>query len=279
MLPNFIVIGAGKAGTTSLWGYLGDHPEVFVSNPKELNFFTVEHNWHKGLEWYERHFEAAGGAKAVGEVSGNYTNWPQYDGVPARMAKTVPDARLIYVVRDPIERIVSAYRYMRVMGHEEQPIEQALQTRPVYLNVSRYATQIERYLEYFQREQLCIVVSEDLRADRENALRRVFAFLGVDPNVMPATMVREFNRTDRKLRQPRSAAQLALRLPFAGAVNRRMPAPVKSLARRLGTRPVMRQEEGHLPQDVRAWLEEELREEARRMREYLGPTFHCWGLG
>lgn len=278
MLPNFIVIGAGKAGTTSLWGYLGAHPEVFMSEPKELNFFTVEHNWHRGLEWYERHFEGASGAKAVGEASGNYTNWPQYDGVPARMAATVPDVRLVYIVRHPIERMVSAYRYMRVMGHEHRPIEEAFRTRSIYLNVSRYATQIDRYLEHFDREQLFVVVSEDLRDDREATLRRLFEFLGVDPAIVPPTAEREFNRTDRKLRQPRAALRLARRVPGAGSLWRRAPDRVKAFGHRFGTRAVMREQEWELSGQVRAWLEETLREETRRLRKHLGPGFHCWGL-
>ena len=80
MLPTFIVIGAGKAGTTSLWGYLRDHPQVFMSDPKELDFFTVEHNWSKGVGWYEAHFADAGDAVARGEASGSYTNWPNFAG-------------------------------------------------------------------------------------------------------------------------------------------------------------------------------------------------------
>ena len=162
MIPTFIVIGAGKAGTTSLWAYLQEHPQVFMSARKELDFFTTEHNWHRGLEWYESHFADAGTAKAHGEVSGNYTNWPDYVGVPERMASVVPGARLVYVVRHPIDRMVSGYRYLRARGLEARPMAQAFRERPMYTNASSYATQIEQFLEHFPRDQLLVIVSEHL---------------------------------------------------------------------------------------------------------------------
>src|SRR5437016_1007207 len=108
-MPSFIVIGAQKAGTTSLDSYLRTHPQVAMSSVKETNFFVEERAWGKGRRWYEGLFDAAGTATAVGEASPTYSMFPLFAGVPERMARLLPEARLIYLVRDPIERIRSAY--------------------------------------------------------------------------------------------------------------------------------------------------------------------------
>src|SRR5688500_5445420 len=107
LLPNLITIGAQKCGTSGLHYYLGLHPEVSMSTPKELNYFIAERNWGRGPEWYGRHFDP--NARCRGESSPNYTAFPQHMGVPERMASVVPDAKLIYIVRDPLARIAAHY--------------------------------------------------------------------------------------------------------------------------------------------------------------------------
>src|SRR5262245_43211435 len=105
MLPNLIVIGAGKCGTTSLHLYLGLHPEISMTQQKELNFFVAELNWRRGLGWYEEQFRE--GTPVRGESSVAYSEYPQRQGVPERMAALVPDVNIVYCVRDPFERMVS----------------------------------------------------------------------------------------------------------------------------------------------------------------------------
>src|SRR5918992_1234170 len=120
MLPNFLIIGAAKAGTTSLWAYLREHPQVFMAEPKELHFFVAASNWKRGLGWYESHFDRAKGSVAVGEACGAYSRFPTHRGVPARIAGVVPDARLIYLVRHPIDRMVSNYVLNVRLGVERE---------------------------------------------------------------------------------------------------------------------------------------------------------------
>jgi hypothetical protein len=102
LLPNLIVIGAMKAGTTSLHAYLSLHPEIFMSANKEPRFFTEEWNWHKGLEWYEAQFPER--VTIRGESTPDYTKLPEIRNVPERIHSLIPDVRLIYLVRDPIDR-------------------------------------------------------------------------------------------------------------------------------------------------------------------------------
>jgi hypothetical protein len=192
-LPNFLVIGAMKAGTTSLFRYLEPHPEVFMPRLKELDFFIAEGNWGRGIGWYRHQFRQAGQrAVAIGEASPTYSKYPQFDGVPERIAGAVPAIRLIYVVRDPVERIRSHYSHRVLVGSESNPIEVAVSEDPSYLDCSRYAMQIGRYMDWFDREQLLIVRSEDLRSRRTETLSGVHRFLGVDPDVVPPTIDEEF---------------------------------------------------------------------------------------
>ena len=116
-LPNLIVIGAQKCGTSGLHYYLGLHPEISISNPKELNFFIAERNWPRGLDWYRAQFDATAPVRV--EASPNYTAYPQHKGVPERMAEVVPDARLIYIVRDPIERIAAHWVHNYSKGRHQ----------------------------------------------------------------------------------------------------------------------------------------------------------------
>ena len=278
MLPNFIVIGAAKAGTTSLWGYLRDHPQVFMSEPKELNFFTTQHNWGRGIPWYEQHFDASGDALAVGEASGNYTNWPEYDGVPERMASVVPDVKLVYVIRQPIERMVSHYRYMRAQDEEDRSMADAFRERPMYTNVSRYATQIEQFLEHFDRQQLLVITAEDLRDARERTVTDVLSFLGVDATLLPDAIDQEFNRTDKQLHRPRTALRWAKKVPGYDALAAHAPAGAKRFVRRVGKSPVLRADDDLLTDELRAELEATLGDDVRRLRDLLGPTFDGWGM-
>src|SRR5437879_4812348 len=150
-----------KAGTTSLYHYLRPHPEVFMPKTKELDFFVEEMNWSRGWTWYREQFEAAPAhTKARGEASTAYAKAPRFRGVPVRIAATLPDVRLVYVIRNPIERIRSHYQHRVATGAEVRPLEAAVLENPIYVDYSRYAFQIEQFLEHFPREQLLVVRSE-----------------------------------------------------------------------------------------------------------------------
>src|SRR5918992_395849 len=168
-LPDFLVIGAMKAGTTSLHHYLAAHPQVFMPKVKELDFFTEELGWARGWDWYRRQFSAADAdIKAVGEASTSYTKYPRYPGSAKLIGRHLPDARLIYVVR----------------------------LNSVYIDYSRYAMQIERYLEFFDRSQMLLLTSEGLRFSRGETIRSVLAFIGVDEDETIGNLDEEFYRTE-----------------------------------------------------------------------------------
>ena len=274
MLPTFIVIGASKCGTTSLWHYLASHPEVCVSRTKEPSFFVEELNWHRGFDWYERQFDPQGGALAIGECSGFYTRYPRFRGVPERIAAAVPDARLVYLVRDPIERMLSNYLHRVRVFKASDPVDVALRADPDYLNTSRYAFQVERYLEHFAEDQLLVVVSERLRDEPAPTLRKILAFLGVDPTWAVPNANDRHNvgggapyRTHTLHRVRRSHAMRRL-VP-------RLPAGVRSVARTALQSPVP---DATISPELEHELRDVLREDVRRLYRYVDGPFDGWGI-
>jgi hypothetical protein len=275
-LPNFMIVGAMKAGTTSLFHYLDAHPDVCMSKPKEPHFFVSELKWSRGWEWYQRHFEGAGPASAVGEASVTYSQHPTYGGVPERIAEYLPDIRLIYVMRDPIARIRSEYVHRVLIGRERQPIDKAVLRNPRYVAHSSYAMQIDRYLSCFSREQLLLVLSDDLRDQRESAVRLVYDFIGVDADVRPPQLDETFYDTDAR-REYSKGMHMVRRLPGARSAAKLLPHAFKERARQ----PVSSRKDLNaiqIDKAVRAELIRRLAGDMERLKSLLGEDFRAWGL-
>ncbi len=273
-LPNLIIVGAQKCGTSGLHYHLGLHPEVSMSKPKELNFFIEERNWPRGEEWYRRHFDP--GAKVRGESSPNYTAFPQHVGVPERMASVVPDAKLIYVLRDPLQRIAAHWVHNYAKRREKGTLAETLShPNTSYLQRSQYAMQLQQFLNHFPRESIMILDQEDFRKDRTETLRRVFEFAGADPSFTHPGFERERHSTSRKTR----ATKLAVRMERASKSRWGRVVPPKvwfALDERLPMKkPIERP-------DVRLALTDEslraLRDDAERMRELAGRPFRGWSI-
>jgi Sulfotransferase domain len=271
-LPNLVVIGAQKCGTTSLHYYLGRHPEISMSGTKELDFFVSWGSWTKGLDWYAAQFDAT--ARVRGESSPSYTDYPRNEGVAERMHSVLPEAKLVYLVRDPVERIVSHYLHDYSAGHLEQPIEDVLggPEGARYTTRSRYFLQLEQYLRYFPLERILVVAQEELLADRAPTLRRVFEFLGVDASFEDPRFERIMHPTSHRRRKSRllsSLERVALRAGIPKSLTfqaqRRLPYP---FARRL-ERP---QPNG----PIRENLIRELEDDVNRLRELTGQEFREW---
>ncbi len=180
MLPTFIVIGAMKCGTTSLYYYLDAHPEIEMSIQKETDFFIRERNYEKGRAWYESRFPSGGQAR--GECSPNYTKTHLFPGVARRMHDLVPDVRLVYMVRDPIERIISHYVGNRVEGREDRPFSEAITEPPEnnYLLTSQYYRQLQPYLDVFGEDQILVRSLDALSDEPDRVLRDIQRFIGVE---------------------------------------------------------------------------------------------------
>jgi hypothetical protein len=271
-----------KSGTTSLYHYLRAHPEVYMPELKEVDFFTSELNWNKGWQWYQKQFDAAEPQeRALGEASTSYTKYPRYGDVPERIAEHLPDAKLIYVVRDPIDRMRSHYQHNAALGEERAPIDEALLTNPIYLDCSKYAMQLERYLALFPRGRILVFTSEDLRHARGATMQRVLEFLEVDPDAEIPTLDEEFYKTEERASIPAPVAALrrTLKRAFPNAMGlwrgRFVPDAVKKrLGRKVGSEAVA---STTLNEATREQLADRLKEDVARLVQHE-PALDGWGL-
>ena len=235
-LPNLIVIGGLKCGTTSLHHYLNLHPRIAMSRPKELNFFVAELNWDLGPDWYASHFDRE--ALVRGETSPHYTNLPRFTGVAERMRELLGgQTRIVYMVRDPIERILSHYLHNVGGGYENRPIEEAIaDPGSAYIARSRYAMQIQPYLETFDRTHVLIVDNAELARERPATMRRVFGFCQVDDDFTSEQFEREWETGSAKQEGGFRLMDRAVRLPGLRAIDRnfdRLPESMRWLVERL----------------------------------------------
>jgi hypothetical protein len=281
-LPTFLIIGAMKSGTTSLSRYLASHPEIYVvTTPPEPNFFASVASspwshvgtWGRGLGWYRSLFAAGAECTHRGEKSVYYAMAPQVPDVPKRMAAVLPAARLVYVVRDPIDRIASHYRQWVDKGYETRPLAQAVLEDPRYVDWSRYAFQIQQYLAYFDREQLLIVLADDLRNRRHETLTRVLAFIDATPDPLLVDSSRELNLGRDKRRSNRGWTTARAALARSGVLPL-IPKRVKRRARRMLNR---RRVDDRLPPAVAHDLRERLKPDRYRLEELLGRSLETWG--
>jgi hypothetical protein len=275
MLPNFLIIGAQKSGTTSLWAYLRSHPEVHLSDYKEPGFFVAEMNWNRGLGWYEDLLGGPGDVIALGEASPFYTMYPFFEGVPERIRSVVPHVKLIYVMRDPIERMRSGYIQLLADGTERRPIGVALLKDSRYVALSSYAMQLEPYFECFERSQILLLTAEELLDQREKTMQRVCEFLGVNP-LAPMDLSIQSNASEGK-RVPNAVGRLLRPRQTAERFPRVRRAMGALFGHPLLSRP-MPPEASHLSEGLRRQLADLLRPDVRQLARWMGPSFAGWGL-
>jgi Sulfotransferase domain len=272
-LPNVIVIGAQKCGTSGLHFYLGLHPEVSTSDPKELNFFIAERNWPRGLDWYRGQFDAEAVVRV--EASPNYTAYPQHEGVPERMAEVVPEARLIYLIRDPIDRIAAHWVHNYSKGRHHGELDAITSPKTSYIDRSLYAMQLERFLAHYPRERVLLLEQEDLRLHRSETLREVFQFAGADPEFRDRRFASVRHKTGRKTR----LTGLGERIEERRARNPRSDFSTKAWAVARGYWPMGRRiERPRIREAIPDEAIERLREDARRLEELTGRRFEHWSL-
>jgi hypothetical protein len=272
VLPNLYVIGAAKCGTSSLHDYLDAHPEVWMSDQKELHFF-VSDDWREKQAWYESHFRDS---PVRGESSPTYSMYPYLPSTAERMRELTPDARFIYLVRDPIERAVANYVELVALRHENRPIAEALtdfaDPANPHLCPSRYASQLERFIEQFGEDRVLVIEQHDLRERRAETLREIFAFLGVDPTFTSDRFLAEHNTKSAKVRYNDLGFWLVRRRIFVEKNGPFNTGPLRQPLRSLLSRPIDRV----LSDDVREAMAENLRPEVERLRTLTGLRLDRW---
>jgi hypothetical protein len=296
-LPNFFVIGAAKSGTTSLYSYLRQHPEVYMSSIKEPHFFALEGEQPDfrgpgdremlsqavtGIEEYRSLFAGVGDEKAVGEASPGYLYSPEAAG---RIRRRVPEARLIAILRRPAERAYSAYLHLVRDGRERLGFSEALEEEearvrdgwsPIweYRRMGFYHGQLERYYDLFGPQQIRVYLYEELSEDPAGLVQDIFRFLGVDGAFVPdVSLRRNVSSTTRKsnalvsvVTKPNPLKTVA-RAVLPAKLRKRISAGL--LNRNLEKAPPM-------PEEVRKELVEVYREDVKKLGGLVGRDLSGW---
>lgn len=270
-LPNFLIIGAMRCGTTSLTRYLRPHPDVYVSPHKELHFF--DYNFAEGLDRYRENFADAGSERAVGEATPNYI----YDGdAMQRIADSLPQARLIAILRNPVDRAYSHYWHNRAVGRETLGFEDALAAEPdrlattdprprahwSYADRGLYLLQLQRVCDLCRRESLLVSLFDDLTRDPAGTYRSLCRFLRVDESFSPPELGVSVN------------SYVAFRSRAVRRVARRLPKPARRVVGRLNRR----DDPSYPPMEprVRARLLERFAEENAALGSWLDRDLSSW---
>jgi hypothetical protein len=299
-MPNFFIIGAQKAGTTSLYHYLKQHPEVYLSPVKEPFFFNHEIGpdgralkerfggpgrprkpRFASLDEYRELFAGARSETAVGEASVLYMCVP---GTAERIERYAPGSRAIALLRDPAERAYSAFKhalrigveplndFARALREEDDRIRENWHYALRYRWRGLYHEQLERYYRVFGGERIGVWLYEDLREDPVGVAQGAFRFLGVDDAFVPDT-----SRRHNPASVPKGqGARLAIR-----AMNVTLPAvrkvvPSAYKVRQIANRRILTDEFPPLDGEIRAWLVEGYREEVLRLEELIGRDLSAW---
>ena len=299
-MPNFFIIGAQKAGTTSLYHYLRQHPQVYMSPVKEPFFFNHEigpdgrvvkesfggpgrsrNPKFADLEEYRALFEGVKEELAVGEASVLYIYVP---GTAERIERYAPGAKAIALLRDPAERAYSAFLnavrggreplsdFARALREEEGRVRENWAYVFRYRSRGFYHAQLERYYEVFGRERVGVWLYEDLKEDPVGVSQSVFRFLGVDDSFVPDASLRHNPASVPK----GEAARLAIRFmnTMLPAVRKVVPSAYK--VRRLVNTRILTEESPPLDPGVRAELIEGYREDVLKLEELIGRDLSAW---
>ena len=191
MLPNFLIIGAQRSGTTTLHRILGRHCDVFTTPVKEIYYF-VDANYYKGINWYEKQFSNWNGEAAIGESSPDYMI---SERAAQRIKKSLTDVKLLMIVRNPVERVYSAYWNNRLnLVAPYTRFEAAIQRDPLHLERGFYYRHIQRFLKVFEKEDLLVLLYDDLKDYPTSLFKKCFSFLGVDDSYEDLEFDQVFNR-------------------------------------------------------------------------------------
>lgn len=180
-IPDFVIIGAAKSATTTFHSYCEQHPQICMCRIKEPNFFSSNYLFSKGLEWYESLYELSNDKQLCGEASTDYTKFPNFLQIPQRIFAVNPNAKLIYLLRDPIERAYSHYVHLhRTIPFAKATFESFLMRSNEILNTSDYNMQIKQYLEVFPRSSLFCIISEEFTQNPKPTLAKIASFLKIE---------------------------------------------------------------------------------------------------
>ncbi len=277
MNPSFIVIGGMKCGSTSLDYYLKAHPQIAMPK-KELDYFSL--NYQKGSDWYLSKFPASCKTECIfGETSVSYAKFPHHKDVPARIFTDIPNAKLIYILRDPFKRLVSHYMHNVYADNEKESLENILKSKKessLYVAFSKYFFQIEQYLKYFDPSRIHILTLEDLSNIEllSAKLNDIFKFLGVKENIVSTEFSQKKQQSEKKGKKGK-AALIISKFPYYRKFVDIAPEPLKNLYIRLFTTQLAAPK---LNDDTKQRIYDYLSSDTEKLRQFTGRAFESWSI-
>lgn len=271
-MPDFIVIGAMKCATSTLHVQLASQPGVFMSTPKEPNFFSDDEVFARGLDWYGELFEEGGESDLCGESSTHYTKRPTHPRTVARMIDALPDhVRFIYVMRDPIDRLISQYIHEWSQGVITESIDEAVHLHTELVEYSRYAYQLQPYFEGFGEARILPVYFERLNASPQRELGRIATFLGHEGELYWRDDVEPQNVSSSRIRRS-GLLQTVLDIPGMKTLRRALIP--QSMRDRMNARFAMR-ERPVLSDDTVARLVDTFDADLQHLQDWTGLPLKC----
>lgn len=260
-LPDFIIIGAMKSGTSTLHSNLQMHPGIGMSELKEPHYF--DKNFDKSISWYSQQF--TGNKPINGESTPGYTWAHLYPDVPKRIHETIPDVKLIYLLRDPIDRIISHLHHDLYRDRFKlEDIDSIVLEDPQYIMTSNYYYQIQQYIKYFSLDKILFLETNSLKKDLNKSLNQIAAFLELE----------DFNFDKHvKVRNQSSRKYLIKNYDF---VHENFPRRITKLYHWLFyfinikiTRPVLKK-------NTLEQIKTELLDDTEKLKKLSGKTFNSW---
>lgn len=184
---DFMIIGAARSATTSLSNILGSHPDICFSKIKEPQFFS-QTDWRNQLDSYHELFSE--NSKLCGEGSTNYTKYPAFNNnIHSDIFEYNPDMKFIYIMRHPIDRIISHYKFALERGYTNEDINKAVLENPIYLNTSKYYSQIKKYVDVFDKDQITLVLFDDYKNNPQQVTDELCQFLNLNKQDVSASKI------------------------------------------------------------------------------------------
>lgn len=271
-ISDFLIIGAMKCGTSTLHEQLALRSGVFMSEPKEPNFFSDDAEFSRGIEWYESLFAGATTRQLCGESSTHYTKLPTYPLTSTRMREHLPDVKLIYLMRDPIERMVSQYIHEWTEREVADPFMQAVQRHERYVAYSCYARQLRPYLECYGAERILPVAFERMLRCPDEEFERICRFID-DPTPAPPKwhddLPAQNVSTDRLRASP--LRDLLLAVPPVHALTRLLPTALRDRTKS----PWQMRDRPSMDDGLRARVESEIDRDLAELSSLLGVHLTC----
>ena len=266
MRVDFMLIGAQKSGTTSLANYLASHPQICFCREKEPQFFSKSPDWRAGLDEYHRLYNPSPG-QICGEGSTTYTFLPEWPDTAHRLHDYNPNLKFIYIIRHPVERIVSHYAHRFARDRINRPPQIEVLEDPVYINRSRYAVQLRPYFELFPPHNTMLLIFEEFIADPQGYWAYIAEFLGIDRV--------GFSEENFTAHNTSVGTVTIKKMPdFVRPLRGLVPAPLRAELRRRMTSELT--EKPVFPDSLRGLLWRFLEDDVREIETLLGRPVEAW---